>query len=256
MLLDKSKIKANFNQAHQSYNPNAILQKIVAKNLVELAKKDISYAKNIIDLGSATGFIAEEILSKFSDKKIFQLDIAHKMLIKNPFSTHKIIADIEALPLRENSFDLVLSSLSFQWLNNLEKAIDDIFSTIKNDGNLYFSILGNKSLQELRSTCQNCQINLSINNFITQDQLQKILTDLHLNYQIKSETISLCYPDLYLLLKSIKSIGAGYSTNKNYLGKKQFDLLNSFYLKNFNLNNKIFTTWQVFYVSIKHFKYV
>ena len=64
MIFNKSKIKSSFNQANQSYNPNAFLQKMVAKNLVDLAKNDILNAKNIIDLGSGTGFVAEEILSK------------------------------------------------------------------------------------------------------------------------------------------------------------------------------------------------
>lgn len=250
MIFDKSKIKSSFNQANQSYNPNAFLQKMVAKNLVDLAKNDILNAKNIIDLGSGTGFVAEEILSKSPDKKIFQLDIAQKMLEENPFSTHKITADIEALPLQENIFDLALSSLSFQWLNDLTKTIPQILKTIKKDGNLYFSLLGNESLKELKTVCQSCKTELSINDFITQTQLQNILTNLNLNYQIKSATITLYYQDLYSLLKSIKSIGAGYSTNKKYLGKKQFELLNSFYLKNFNLNNKVSATWHIFYTKI------
>ena len=172
------------------------------------------------------------------------------MLEENPFSTHKITADIETLPLQENIFDLALSSLSFQWLNDLTKTIPQILKTIKKDGNLYFSLLGNESLKELKTVCQSCKTELSINDFITQTQLQNILTNLNLNYQIKSATITLYYQDLYSLLKSIKSIGAGYSTNKKYLGKKQFELLNSFYLKNFNLNNKVSATWHIFYTKI------
>jgi len=255
MFFDKAKIKSNFNQAQKSYNPNAILQRMVAKNLVDLAKQDIFKAENIIDLGSGTGFICEEILSDVSNKNIFQLDIAEKMLAHNQFATHKIIADIEHLPVRSNIFDLALSSLSFQWLNDLEKTIPKILDTIKNDGVFYFSVLGNKSLKEFRETCENCQISLAINNFIAESELKSILNNLHLDYQIKSEIISLNYQDFYSLLKSIKLIGAGYSNNKNYLSRKQFDLLNGFYLKNFNLNNKVCATWHVFYVLIT-IKYV
>ena len=69
MFFDKAKIKSNFNQAQKSYNPNAILQRMVAKNLVDLAKQDIFKAENIIDLGAGTGFICEEILV---NKKVWE----------------------------------------------------------------------------------------------------------------------------------------------------------------------------------------
>ncbi|MES2677642.1 MAG: methyltransferase domain-containing protein [Pseudomonadota bacterium] len=252
MFFNKNKIKANFNQAQPSYNSNALLQKMVAKNLVLRARENIINSQNIIDLGSGTGFVAQEILAEFMDKKIIQLDIAQKMLTQNSLATAKIIADIEILPLRENIFDLALSSLSFQWLNDLEKTIMQVLKTLKNDGNFYFSLLGNESLKELKTICQNFQIPLSINEFIDHQQLEKILHNLNLDYQINSQIIQLDYQDCYDLLKSIKSIGAGYSSNQKYLGKKQFDLLNSFYLKNFNLNNKVFATWQILYVSIKN----
>jgi malonyl-CoA O-methyltransferase len=254
MLFNKSKIKSSFNQSNQSYNQNAILQKIVADNLFQLAKENISKAKDIVDLGSGTGFIADRILSNFPDKNIIQLDIAKEMLAGNPFQTYKIVADIEALPLKNNIFDLALSSLSFQWLNNLPETIPQILKTIKKhnsiSNNFYFSLLGNESLKELKSSCHNCKINLSVNNFLTEFELRSTLNSLGLNYHIHSELILFYYDDLYELLKSIKLIGAGYSDNRGYLGKKQFELLNSFYLKNFNTNNKVCATWQVFYISI------
>lgn len=248
---DKSKIKANFNQANQSYNQNAILQKMVVDILVKLAKENIFNADKIIDLGSGTGFVADKILSEFPDKKIFQLDIAHKMLVENSLPTPKIVADIESLPLKKNIFDLVLSSLSFQWLNDLEKSISQIVNLVKNDGNFHFSLIADGSLQELKKTCQDCDLKLAVNDFIDQNSLEVVLKKLNLNYQLKLQTIILEYPDFYSVLKSIKSIGAGYSSNKQYVGKKQFEKLASFYLKNFNLSNKVFATWQVIFVSIK-----
>ncbi len=250
-VFDKSKIKANFNQANQSYNYNAILQKIVVDNLVELANFDISNANSIIDLGAGTGFIADKITSKFSDKNLFQLDIADKMLETNQFATPKIVADIEALPFDKNTFDLGLSSLSFQWLNNLENSIFEVLKLIKHNGNFHFSLIADGSLQELKTSCKSCDVDLAINNFIDERNLEIILKKLKLNYQLKSETIILEYQDFYSILKSMKSIGAGYSKNKQFIGRGQFETIASFYLKNFNLGNKVFATWKVLFVSIK-----
>ncbi len=250
-IFDKSKIKANFNQANQSYNSNAILQKMVANELVELAKIDISKAQTIVDFGSGTGFIADKILSEFPDKNIFQLDIALQMLLAGQYQTQKIVADIESLPFKQNIFDLGLSSLSFQWLNDLENSILQSLKTIKNSGNFHFSLVADGSLQELKKSCQDCDIKLSVNNFIGQKNLEMILEKLNLDYQLKTQTITLEYEDFYSLLKSIKSIGAGYSKNRQYVGRKQFEKIANFYLKNFNLNNKVFASWRVIFVSIK-----
>lgn len=250
LIFDKSKIKNNFNKAWSSYDQNATLQKIVAKNLYNLSKPEIASATTILDLGCGTGFVAEAILNDFPDKNIFGLDIAYLLLKSNPFATNKINADIENLPFKNNNFDLGISSLSLQWMNDLEKTIRQSLETLKNNRNFYFSIIVDGSLNELKVASEKCDIKLSINNFITISNLEKILLRLNLKYQIKIEEIILKYSDIYDLLKSIKSIGAGYSANKNQLKKSDFQKINNFYLKNFNLNNKVGTTWRVCYVSI------
>ena len=148
-----------------------------------------------------------------------------------------------------------MSSLSFQWLNNLEKSILQSLSTIKNDGNFHFSLVVDGSLKELKQSCQDCDIQLSINDFIDKVGLEMILKKLNLNYQIKPETIVLEYDNFYSVLKIDQINRAGYSKNKQYIGKKQFEKIASFYLKNFNLSNKVFATWQVIFVSIKQTKH-
>ena len=246
---DKSQIKANFNRANQSYDYSAFLQKIVAKNLILLAKKDITLANKILDLGCGTGFIFEQINQK--NKTIFQLDIAYKMLQKNSALNNKINGDIDFLPFRKNSFDLALSSLSLQWINNLSDSVFQTLDTLKNGGNFYFSLVADGSLAELKKTCQDCDVPLSINDFITEKNLTTILKKQNFDYQIKSEEIVLKYDNLYHLLKSLKLIGANYSNKKQYIGKKQFVKIADFYFNNFYSNNNVFATWQVFYVAIK-----
>ncbi len=59
-FFDKEKVKSNFNNFAKKYNENAILQDLIAEKLVKLAKKDLNNAKNIIDLGSGSGFISKE----------------------------------------------------------------------------------------------------------------------------------------------------------------------------------------------------
>jgi hypothetical protein len=143
-----------------------------------------------------------------------------------------------------------LSSLSFQWLNNLEKSISQITKTVKNNGNFYFSLISDGSLKEIKTSCQKCNVKLLVNNFISTEALEQILTNLNLSYQIKCEDIILEYKDLYSILKSMKLIGAGYKNGNNFVGKNNFNKINNFYLKNFNLNNRVYATWKVCYAKI------
>ena len=252
-VFNKSKIKNNFNKAALNYDDYAVLQKEVAKKLVNLSSDNINKSNKILDLGSGTGFVADSI--KSTNKEIFELDIAYNMLDKRPGSL-KVNADIEYLPFVENSFDLILSSLAFQWLNNISLAITNCGKVLKDNGSLIFSIITDGSLAELKSSCTTCGVNLSINQFPTKQYLVDIISDISKNYQLIDEKIILEYKDLYDLLNSMKKIGASYGSNfnRNNLTKKQFELLNSFYLKNFNSKDRIFATWQVTYVFIKYTK--
>jgi malonyl-CoA O-methyltransferase len=175
------------------------------------------------------------------------------MLANNAFETSKIVADIENLPFKENSFDLAISSLSFQWLNDLEKSLPQILRTLKNGKNLHFSILGSGSLRELKQVTKSCKIELSINDFIDEEVLKRTLSNF--NFTFQKEEIILDYQNCSDLLKSMKKIGANYSSGnksgKNSLNKSKLEILNKFYLKNFNSKTNVFATWQVFYISIK-----
>src|SRR6266849_8322875 len=71
-----------------------------------------------------------------------------------PISTHdddlKIIADAEALPLREDSLDLVVSALALQFVNDLPGTFVQVRRALKPDGLFLAALIGGDSLTELR----------------------------------------------------------------------------------------------------------
>ena len=62
-----------------------------------------------------------------------------------------LAADEEALPFAPASFDLVLSSLSLHWVNDLPGALFQIRQILKPDGLFLAAMLGGGTLAELRS---------------------------------------------------------------------------------------------------------
>ena len=259
MSFNKEKIKSNFNRFSKNYNSLANLQKQVAQKLFEIAKPEIRKSQNILDLGSGTGFIAQNILSEneFAKKNIFQLDIAYNMFCQSNFTQNQNIfninGDIENLPFKANSFDLVLSSLALQWIDDLDLVFKNIKEICnKSKSAMVFSIFIDETLFELQKSAQELNINLSINNFIALNSLKMIIEKNFDNLQLEVQNFILEYENVFDLINSMKYIGASYSNKKSsdFLLKKR-DLLdlNSFYLKNFNNCGKLKSSWKIAYIK-------
>lgn len=81
-----------------------------------------------LDIGCGRGYIAQH-LDKETVGKIFQTDIAEHALknsLETDIPTVNILADEEFLPFQENTFDLVVSSLSLHWVNDLPRALEQM----------------------------------------------------------------------------------------------------------------------------------
>lgn len=65
--------------------------------------------------------------------------------------TKRLIVDEEFLPFPREHFDLIMSSLSLHWVNDLTSTFTQIKDSLKPDGAFIGAVLGGDSLQELRS---------------------------------------------------------------------------------------------------------
>jgi SAM-dependent methyltransferase len=64
--------------------------------------------------------------------------------------TRSVVADLEALPLRDNSLDLAVSALALQFVNDLPGTLTQIRRALKPDGLFVAALIGGASLTELR----------------------------------------------------------------------------------------------------------
>ncbi|KAM9057099.1 arginine-hydroxylase NDUFAF5, mitochondrial isoform 2-T2 [Megaptera novaeangliae] len=94
----------------------------IADRVYDIAR-DFPFA---LDVGCGRGYIAQH-LNKETVGKFFQTDIAENALknaLEMEIPTVNVLADEEFLPFRENTFDLVVSSLSLHWVNDLPRALE------------------------------------------------------------------------------------------------------------------------------------
>ncbi|XP_033110885.1 arginine-hydroxylase NDUFAF5, mitochondrial-like [Anneissia japonica] len=110
-----------------------------------------------LDLSCGRGHLAkylnEELVST-----LYQCEFSEKMLNQShtceDVETIKVQADEEFIPFQENSLDLVLSSLSLHWINDLPGTLHQIHNCLKNDGAFIGVMFGGDTLFELRCSLQ------------------------------------------------------------------------------------------------------
>ena len=164
----------------------------------------------------------------------------------------KINADIENLPIKNNQFDLILSSFALHWLNDFNNTIQNIAKKVKPSGIIAVAIPN-----------QNSFINFKKNNpFHLNNLIENNVISLTLN-QTKLEVLKTTnnyfqqnFPNQISALKYIKKIGANYSHYNHFddpqnNSRKKFTDYKDFYKKNLQNPTKKFTIdWQIDYLFL------
>ena len=73
----------------------------------------------------------------------------------------RVVADEEALPFADKSFDLVISCLSLQFINDLPGALLQIRRLLKPDSLFVGGVMGATTLSELRSSWLQAEMEMS-----------------------------------------------------------------------------------------------
>ena len=178
--IDKVLLRRSFERAADTYDAAAVLQKEVCKRLAEKLEYINFKPQRILDVGAGTGFASYTLQKIFPKAEIIALDIAMPMLQiarqRNGLlsrlrkKTRYVNADTELLPFSDNSFDLVFSNLTLQWVNNLEQVLTGFRRILRNNGMLLFSTFGPDTLKELRASWQSVDQYSHVNDHFKQFQ--------------------------------------------------------------------------------------
>ncbi len=96
-----------------------------------------------VDLATPLPLLAERLLVSDQVGALFRFD---------PLGGGAIRGDLEALPFRDGSLDLVVSSLALHWVNDLPGVLAQIRRALKPDGLFLANFLGGETLHELRES--------------------------------------------------------------------------------------------------------
>ncbi|MBZ3887621.1 NADH dehydrogenase [ubiquinone] 1 alpha subcomplex assembly factor 5 [Sciurus carolinensis] len=184
----------------------------IADRIYDIAR-DFTLA---LDVGCGRGYIAQH-LSKETIGKFFQTDIAENALknsLETEIPTVSVLADEEFLPFRENTFDLVVSSLSLHWVNDLPRALEQIHYVLKPNGVFVGAMFGGDTLYELRCSLQLAETEREggfsphISPFTAVNDLGHLLGRAGFNtLTVDTDEIQVNYPGMFELMEDLQGMG-------------------------------------------------
>ena len=208
-------VQKSFGRAAKTYDEAAVLQREVATRMLERLDYIKASPTRILDLGCATGEYSARLARMYKKAQVISLDIAEPMLKEvrrrstwwHPID--RVCGDIQALPIADNSIDLIFSSLALQWCGSLDDAFSEFRRVLKPGGFVMFSTFGPDTLKELRASWAEVDDERHVHDFIDMHDIGDEMLRSGLSQPVMDiETLTLTYNDAYALMRELKDIGA------------------------------------------------
>lgn len=260
--ISRQKVRNSFHEQAHEYDRHAVVQKRVLERLIHLMPQNLMPGR-ILDIGSGTGALLQRMAAIYPESILTGVDMAFGMAetargkVAGNQSVQFVTADAEHLPFDGQSFDLVLSTSTFQWLEHLEPAIRELRRVLKPGGHYCFALFGSRTLFELRESYRNA---LQIagegladrsHNFKSPDDVAAALgvAGLEAEYLISELEVEE-HPDVPHLLRAIKRIGAGNAApegSRGLSGRRVMLIMMEEYKRLFGREKGVPATYEVIY---------
>lgn len=255
---DPHHVRRAFSRAASRYDAAAALQREVAKRLLEsLDYLGERQPQVVLDIGSGTGHASATMKKRWPKAQVIALDLAEPMLREakkqagwwKPFA--RVCADAQALPLQDQSVDLIYSNLCLQWVDDLPAVFAGFRRVLKPSGLLVCSTFGPETLIELRDAFAQADAVPHVSRFAPIAQFGDALMMAGFRDPVLDRDLfTLTYDDLPALMRELQAIGATnarHDRRHTLTGRGRFDAARAAYEPLRREDGKLPSSWEVIY---------
>lgn len=220
MATNKTSIAASFSEAAATYESGADVQRNVAERLsARIAKLSLPEAPRILEIGCGTGFLTRSLRTAIPGASWIVTDISLPMTAQCRADLQVdrdvvfSVMDGEAPCFMPGEhFDLICSSLAFQWFDNLPNSLAQLATLLRPGGHLAFSTLAADSFAEWRQTYDEIGETPATLNCLPITDIRRAMPGGI--SRVDEEHIIQPYASGYAFLEKLKQIGAHVSTKE------------------------------------------
>jgi malonyl-CoA O-methyltransferase len=271
-VFDPRQVRRAFSRASASYDAAAALQHEGEARLLEsLDYLEDRVPDTILDLGCGPGHAAAAMRKRWPRARVIAMDLALPMLQQarpgsgrgtlswSPLSwsplqkpIDRINADARALPLADNSVDVLFCNLCLQWVEDLPAAFAGFRRVLKPQGLLLVSTFGPDTLQELRDAFASADNAPHVSPFVPIAQFGDALVHAGFRDPVLDRDVFVNgHDDLPALVRELRAIGATNalaSRRHTLTGKARFAAAAAAY-EHERRDGRLPATWEVIYAQ-------
>jgi malonyl-CoA O-methyltransferase len=213
--LNKALVRRSFSKAASTYEASAELQKQVFAEMLERLEFIRLEPRRILDVGCGTGVAMRELERRYRKAQVLGIDFAEGMLSEARSSARfwrrpmLAAGDLESLPVRSDTMDLMFSSLTLQWCSDLGGAFTEAARVLRSGGLFFFSTLGPDTLKELRHCWAQVDGLPHVNQFVDMHHVgDALVSSGFADVVMDVERVVLHYDSVRDLVDSLREVGA------------------------------------------------
>lgn len=211
----KARVAAAFGRAAGSYAQRAGVQRQVAARLMaRLQQLPLSPTPRVLEVGCGVGFLSQALLAQWPAGEHLFTDLSQAMVARcweglapQPGQWRLAVMDGED-PADLGPFDLIASSLTFQWFDNLALALNRLVLLLAPGGTLAFATLGQDTFHEWRQVCARHELPCGV-LALPAARSVGLLQPMGQRVRVAEERILVEHDSLRGFLHRLKGVGAG-----------------------------------------------
>lgn len=219
--IDRQRVRRAFSEKAVCYDAQAVVQQRVVRRFLERNFASCGSPASFLDVGAGTGRLLQSLGERFPSAFAVGLDMAYgmarsaSMRLSGGSGYALLCGDGESLPFADSSFDVVVSTSTYQWLSPLDPAFNEALRVLRPGGRFCFALFGEATLFELKESYRQA-LRLygggaadRSHRFASRHEALAVLERVGFeSCKVDSELEIEMHADVAALLRSLKGIGA------------------------------------------------